>query len=258
MTASKTSRPIVGILGNRIYDGLLPTQAVDEKYLHAAIELADVDVVIIPSLENLSGMENILDRLDGVLLTGAATNVHPKYFDPEADQDSYKPFDAGRDDAALKLIRSVCDRDIPLLAICRGIQEINVAFGGSLYANIATDDEHHCHTTWVSGAPLEQLYGPAHDLLVTPGGSLETLTRQEPFKVNSLHVQAIERLGEGLTVEARAPDGAIEAISVQGCTFSMGVQWHPEFQASENELSRSLFSAFGSAVRAYSQKRAAR
>ncbi len=91
-----------------------------------------------------------------------------------------------------------------MLAICRGIQQLNVAFGGSLYANIAVDDEHHCHTTWVSGAPLDQLYGPAHELLVTPGGHMEMLSQGEPFTVNSLHVQAIDRLGEGLTIEARA------------------------------------------------------
>jgi putative glutamine amidotransferase len=257
MIASKTPRPIVGILGNRNYDGLLPTQSVDEKYLHALTDLADVDVVIIPALENFSGLENILDHLDGVLLTGAATNVHPSYFDPEADQDKYKPFDAGRDDAAFKLIRLVSDRDLPILAICRGIQEMNVAFGGSLYADIATDAEHYCHTTWVSGAPLVQLYGPAHELLVTPGGHMESLTQRKPFTVNSLHVQTIDRLGEGLTVEARAPDGTIEAISVQGRTFSIGVQWHPEFQASGNELSRSLFNAFGTAVRAFRRKREA-
>ncbi|MXQ12155.1 gamma-glutamyl-gamma-aminobutyrate hydrolase family protein [Microvirga makkahensis] len=258
MTSSKASRPIVGILGNRIYDGLLPAQSVDEKYLHALIELADVDVIIIPALENTTGLENILDRVDGVLLTGAATNVHPSYFDPGADLEKYKPFDAGRDDAAFKLIRLVCDRDLPMLAICRGIQELNVAFGGSLYANIATDEEHHCHTTWVSGAPLERLYGPAHELLVTSGGHMEALTRSRPFTVNSLHVQAIDRLGAGLLVEARAPDGTVEAVSVQGCTFSIGVQWHPEFQASENELSRSLFNAFGAAVRAFRRKREAR
>lgn len=257
MTLSKPSRPIVGILGNRIYDGLLPTQSVDEKYLLALIELADVEVVIIPALENFSGLDSILDRLDGILLTGAATNVHPKYFDPDADQEKYRPFDAGRDDAAFKLIRSVCDRDLPMLAICRGIQELNVAFGGTLYANIATDNEHHCHTTWVSGAPLKQLYGPSHELLVTPGGHMESLTRGKTFTVNSLHVQAIDRLGEDLTVEARAPDGTIEAISVQGRTFSIGVQWHPEFQASGNELSRSLFVAFGTAVRAFRRRREA-
>ncbi len=142
-----------------------------------------------------------------------------------------------------------------MLAICRGIQELNVAFGGSLYPNIAVDDEHHCHTTWVSGAPLDQLYGPAHELLVTPGGHMETLSQGEPFTVNSLHVQAIDRLGEGLTIEARAPDGTIEAVIVQGCTFSIGVQWHPEFQASDNELSRRLFQAFGAAALSFHQKR---
>jgi putative glutamine amidotransferase len=258
MAQSSGSKPIVGILGNRIYDGLLPTQSVDEKYLHALIDLAEVDVIIIPALENFSGIENILSRVDGVLFTGAATNVHPNYFEPGGEEGKYKPFDAGRDDAAFKLIRSACDQDLPLLAICRGIQELNVAFGGSLYANIATDDEHHCHTTWVSGAPLEQLYGPAHELLVTPGGRMDALTEGKPAMVNSLHVQAIDRLGSGLSVEARAPDGTVEAVSVEGRTFSLGVQWHPEFKATENELSRKLFKAFGDAVRAFRDKKDAR
>jgi len=254
MTRSSGSKPIVGILGNRTYDGLLPTQSVDEKYLRALIDVAEVDVIIIPALENFDGFENILDHVDGILFTGAATNVHPRYFEPGAEEAQYKPFDPGRDAAAFKLIRSACDRDLPILAICRGIQELNVAFGGSLHANIATDDEHHCHTTWVSGAPLDQLYGPAHELLVTPGGRVEALTQDAPAMVNSLHVQAIDRLGSGLSVEARAPDGTVEAVSVQGRSFSVGVQWHPEFQAADNELSRRLFQAFGDAVKAFRQK----
>jgi len=251
MTHASGSKPIVGILGNRTFDGLLPTQSVDEKYLRALIDLADVDVIIIPALQNFTGFENILDHVDGILLTGAATNVHPDYFDPGADEAKYEPFDAGRDDAAFKLIRLAHDRDLPVLAICRGIQELNVAFGGSLHANIATDEEHHCHTTWASGALLEELYGPAHELLVAPGGRMDGLTRGKPAVVNSLHVQAIDRLGDGLEVEARAPDGTVEAVSVQGRTFSLGVQWHPEFKASENDLSRTLFKAFGDAVRAF-------
>jgi putative glutamine amidotransferase len=255
MTQSSGSKPIVGILGNRTYDGLLPTQSVDEKYLRALIDVADVDVIIIPALENFGGFENILDHMDGILFTGAATNVHPSYFEPRAEEAKYQPFDTGRDAAAFKLIRLACDRDLPMLAICRGIQELNVAFGGSLHANIATDAAHHCHTTWVSGAPLEQLYGPAHELLVTPGGCMEALTQGTPAMVNSLHVQAIERLGNGLSIEARAPDGTIEAISVQGRSFSVGVQWHPEFQAAENELSRRLFQAFGDAAKASRHRR---
>ncbi len=251
MAEAAVSKPIVGILGNRTFDGLLPAQSVDEKYLRALIDLAEVDVVIIPALENFGGFENILRHVDGMLFTGAATNVHPDYFAPGAEEAKYKPFDAGRDDAALKLIRLAYDQDLPVLAICRGIQELNVAFGGSLHANIATDDEYHCHTVWTSGAPLDQLYGPAHELLVTPGGRLDELARGKSVVVNSLHVQAIDRLGDGLKVEARAPDGTIEAVSVQDRTFSLGVQWHPEFQASENDLSRTIFKAFGDAVRRF-------
>ncbi|WP_414473316.1 gamma-glutamyl-gamma-aminobutyrate hydrolase family protein [Microvirga sp. M2] len=255
MTQRSGSKPIVGILGNRTYDGLLPTQSVDEKYLRALVDLSGVDVIILPALENHSGLENILDHVDGVLFTGAATNVHPNYFEPGAEEARYKPFDAGRDDAAFRLIGLACERDLPMLAICRGIQELNVAFGGSLHADIATDEEHHCHGPWVSGAPLEQLYGPAHELLVTPGSAMAALTGGKTPIVNSLHVQAIDRLGNGLTVEARAPDGTVEAVSVDGRTFSLGVQWHPEFQASENELSRRIFQAFGDAVRAFRRKR---
>ncbi len=256
--AQTSSKPVVGILGNRIQDGLLPAQSVDEKYLWAVIELAKVDVIILPALDNFSGLENLLDLVDGVLLTGAATNVHPRYFEPGAEEEKYKPFDTGRDAAALKLIRSAYDRDLPMLAICRGIQELNVAFGGSLHANIATDDAHHCHTTWVSGAPLEQLYGPAHELVVMSGGRIERLTRGMPVMVNSLHVQAIDKVGRGLSIEARAPDGTIEAVSVEGRSFGVGVQWHPEFNASENELSLKLFEAFGDVVRGFHFKRKGR
>lgn len=251
------SKPIVGILGNRTYDGLLPGQSVDEKYLRALVDLSDVDVIILPALESVSGFENILDLVDGVLLTGAATNVHPSYFDPGAEEARYKPFDAGRDDAAFRLIRLARERDLPMLAICRGIQELNVACGGTLHADIATDDAHHCHGTWVSGAPLEQLYGPAHELIVSSGGQMERLAKGKAIIVNSLHVQAIDRLGRGLTIEARAPDGTVEAVSVDGCTFGLGVQWHPEFQASDNELSRSIFHAFGNEARAFRRRKEA-
>lgn len=249
MTQSSPPKPVVGVLANQVHDGLLPGQSVDEKYLSALTEVSDVDVIIIPALANQHGYANILGRIDGLLLTGAATNVHPRYFQPDAEEAAYQPFDIGRDDAALALIRLAVERDLPLLAICRGAQELNVAFGGTLHANIALDEAYGSHTTWVKDAPLDVLYGPSHDLVVRPGGWIDRLLGKGPAQVNSLHVQAIAQVGEGLEVEAHAPDGTVEAVSIKGATFGLGLQWHPEYKAAENDISRPIFQAFGAAVR---------
>lgn len=248
MSLAQRQTPVVGVLANRAFDGSLPAQAVDEKYLLALLDVAKVSTVIIPALGASGHLSELLDRIDGLVLTGAVSNVHPEHFAPDADAGLHEPFDAGRDHAALELIRLTLERDMPLLAICRGMQELNVACGGTLTPDIFVDGESFDHRPWAKDLPPEQLYGSAHDLVPVPGGWMDRLGLRN-VSVNSVHVQAIDRLGEGLHVEAHARDGTIEAISLPQKCFALGVQWHPEYRADSNSFSRKLFEAFGDAVR---------
>lgn len=248
---TRVKPPVVGVLANRALDGSLPTQAVDEKYLRALIDVAGVSVVVIPALGAGSHLGDILDRIEGLVLTGAVSNVHPEHFAPDSDADLHQPFDTGRDEAALELIRMALDRDIPLLAICRGMQELNVCRGGSLTPNIFAGERRADHRPWDKNSPSDQLYAAVHAIVPTDGGHFERLTDGIVPIVNSVHVQAVNRLGEGLNIEAVAPDGTIEAISVPKNRFAVGVQWHPEYQAADNTLSRRLFEMFGEAVRTF-------
>ncbi|WP_082520670.1 gamma-glutamyl-gamma-aminobutyrate hydrolase family protein [Rhizobium sp. Root482] len=191
----------------------------------------------------------------GLLFTGAVSNVHPAHFDPRVEQDRHAPVDEGRDSIALALSRLAIERDIPLLAICRGLQELNVACGGTLKAGIIDDPNSHSHPAWTPNDLPHIVYGPSHEIRIMQGGQLHGLTRDRVSSVNSVHVQAIDRLGQGLIVEATADDGTVEAISVAKAAFILGVQWHPEYDGAGNSLSRGIFAAFGAAVKAYQERK---
>ena len=247
-------RPIIGVLSNTVMDGDLSIQSVDDKYCDPLGELADVTVLIIPATDLAGQIDDVLNLLDGVMLTGAVSNVHPSHFGGEGDESKYLPFDLGRDAVALPLIKRVLQRNMPLLAICRGMQELNVCRNGSLAPSIQDDPLRHNHGTLNSDLPTEQRYGPAHEVTIEPAGMLSHILKgATSAQVNSLHVQAVERLGDGLQVEARAHDGTVEAVSVPECTFALGVQWHPEFSAQDNVVSRQIFQAFGAAARLYAK-----
>lgn len=247
--------PVVGVLANRALDGHLPAQAVDEKYLDALVDLAGVSVIVVPALESGNGLAAILDRIDGLLFTGAVSNVHPEHFNLHAEEALHCPFDPGRDQAAFDLIGLALRRDVPFFAICRGMQELNVVCGGTLVPDIFVSGGTADHRRWEKGLAPEHLYAVAHEIIATAGGQLERLAQGVALSVNSVHVQAIDRLGDGLVVEARARDGTIEAVRYSGNRFALGVQWHPEFLAASNPLSTRLFEAFGDAVRDYAGPR---
>lgn len=249
-------RPIVAVLANALLDGDLPGQAVDDKYLDALTDVADVATVIIPARDLQGDLEALLHLVDGVMLTGAVSNVHPRHFDADGDEARHSPFDPGRDASALRLLEGVLARDMPLLAICRGMQELNVLRGGTLVPAIQLDSERFNHEPRDTTAEPEQRYGPAHTIEIAAGGVLAQLLGHAPVQVNSLHVQAVARLGQGLRIEGRAQDGTIEAVSVPDRRFALGVQWHPEFKAANNEVSRRIFQAFGDATRNYRAARA--
>jgi putative glutamine amidotransferase len=186
----------------------------------------------------------LLDRLDGLLLDGSPSNVHPEIYQ---GGESETPDSHDRDATTLPLARAAIARGMPLLAICRGIQELNVALGGTLHQRVALvpgRDDHDGYGT------LEEQYAPKHD--VTLSGRLAAMIGRETIRTNSVHGQAIDRVAPGLVVEGVADDGTIEAVRVEGARgFAFGVQWHPEWGWSKDPASRALFAAFGEACRAY-------
>ncbi len=242
----QTRRPIIGVPADRRMLGKHPFHAVGEKYLHALIEAADALPIIIPSLG--LDVQELLGLVDGVLLTGSPSNVEPQHYagSPSVPGTLHDPH---RDATTLALIPAAVRAGLPVLGICRGFQEMNVAFGGSLHQRVHEVEGHMDHRDDES-APLEVQYGPAHDVLLDPGGLLRQLAGgAERIRVNSLHWQGVDRLGQGLAVEARAPDGLVEAFRVSDACFAVAVQWHPEWQAMNNPFSRALFAAFGRACR---------
>ncbi len=218
------------------------------KYVDA-VRLAGALPLIAPPFA-LAELDGLLSVVDGVLLTGSPSNVHPSHFG-EAVHDPSLPLDPERDAWTLPLIRKVIQLGMPLLAICRGSQETNVALGGSLHQAVQEVPGFFDHRDLASD-PIEVQYGPAHSIDIVPGGALQGIVGQARVEVNSLHGQAVKQLAPGLQVEARAPDGLIEAFSAPLASgFNLCLQWHPEWQAADNPVSMQIFTAFGVAVRAW-------
>lgn len=219
-----------------------------KKYVDA-VRLADCQPFIVGSLD-AQEFDDVLDAADGVFLTGSPSNVHPSRFG-EAVHNAELPLDVQRDDWTLPLIPRILARGVPLFAICRGFQETNVALGGSLHQAVQEVPGHSDHRA-TRGASADVQYGLAHPVDIVPGGTLARILGTEPVQVNSVHGQGVNRLADGLRVEARAPDGLVEAFSVsQVSGFNLCVQWHPEWQAASNPVSMKLLKAFGAACQAY-------
>lgn len=224
-----------------------PFHVLGRKYADA-VRLAGALPIAVPRAEP-DEIEALLDLADGVLLSGSVSNVDPGHYD-EAVRDPTLPLDPVRDAWTLPLVRRVVARRMPLLAICRGAQEVNVALGGSLHQAVHEVGPYADHRAPEKRA-VEVQYGPAHAVQVQGGGWLERIGFTPEFVVNSVHGQGLNRLAPGLRVEATAPDGLVEAYSVDGAGFALGVQWHPEWQAAGNPVSLRLLQAFGEAVRQY-------
>ena len=228
--------------------GAHPFHMVGEKYARAVLDAAGAAPLLIPSLADELGFDELLQRLDGLLFTGSPSNVEPHLYAgaPSAPGTLHDP---ARDATTLPLIRKAVRAGVPVFGICRGFQEMNVAFGGTLHQKLHEVPGYLDHRDDGS-QPLEVQYGPAHDVTLEPGGVLRSLTASERIEVNSLHNQGIDRLGAELAVEARAPDGVIEAFRVRDAQrFALAVQWHPEWKVMSNPFSRALFAAFGQASR---------
>ena len=218
------------------------------KYVDA-VRLAGALPLIAPPFTE-DQLPALLEAAHGVLLTGSPSNVHPSYFG-EAVRDPSLPLDLERDVWTLPLIRLALARGMPLLAICRGAQEANVALGGSLHQAVQEQPGLHDHRS-DDDDPVDVQYGAVHGVAVVPGGRLAGIVGCENFKVNSLHGQGVKQLAKGLRVEALAPDGLVEAFSVESAVgFNLCVQWHPEWHADSNPISMQILQAFGEAALQY-------
>jgi putative glutamine amidotransferase len=239
--------PLIGIPADRRLYGQQYFHMVGEKYIEAIARGAEAVPVLVPALGSEIDLPSLLEACDGLLLTGSASNVEPHHYGGPASTPGTL-HDANRDATTLPLIPRAVAAGLPVLAICRGFQEMNVAYGGTLHQQLHEVPGNLDHRDDES-QPLEVQYGPAHEVLLEPGGELEKIAGVSRLNVNSLHWQGVQKLGRGLTVEARAADGVIEAFSVTGSSgFSMGLQWHPEWQFAKDPFSRALFAAFGAAA----------
>jgi putative glutamine amidotransferase len=244
------NRPLIGVISDRRMVGAHAFHMVGEKYLRALVDGAGAYPVALPSLAEGFDVADILDRLDGLFLTGSPSNVEPRHYlgDPSRPGTWH---DLERDLAALALIPAAIRAGMPLFAVCRGFQEVNVAFGGTLHQHVHEVPGYRVHRE-NPGAPLEVQYGPAHRVDFTAGGRLAQITGKPGANVNSLHSQGIDRLGDELAVEAVAEDGLIEGFRVENAPgFTLALQWHPEWNVTGNPVSLAIFNAFGDACRAY-------
>lgn len=221
------------------------------QYVQAALNVANVMSFIVPAFEDGNDIDAILDRVDGLLVTGSTTNVHPTLYGKEA-VDSDGPFDTARDTTSIELIKRALDRGIPMLAICRGLQELNVALGGTLASEIQEQKGIWDHRK-PDVANRDDAFAVRQTVIIKNDSCLaQHLGMSGEIKINSLHRQAIAKTAPRLQVEATAPDGTIEAVSVIDAKgFAIGVQWHPEYWAQTDNPSRALFEAFGQAVYNY-------
>jgi putative glutamine amidotransferase len=229
-----------------------PTHWVGEKYVLAVSGAVGGLPLLVPALGEHIAAGTLIDRLDGLLLTGSRSNVEPRHYGgvPSAPDTAHDP---QRDAMTLPLIRAAVAADLPILAICRGLQELNVALGGTLHQRVHEVEGRLDHRA-PEGDVARRYAHEAHAVALTSGGVLERLAGDRTLAVNSLHSQGIDRLAPPLAVEAVAPDGQIEAVRHQNAGFVFGVQWHPEYRFADNPFSRALFAAFGDACRAYASR----
>src|SRR5690349_4989828 len=234
-------KPLVGVTADRTMMGPHPSHVAGEKYLAAVVDGAQALAMLLPALGDRQAPDDLFAHIDGLLFTGSYSNVEPHRYGGHASAPGTL-HDAARDATTLPLMRAAIDTGVPVLAICRGFQEMNVVFGGTLHQNvhaIAGYDDHREN----EDAPLDAQYGLAHVVRLVPGGLLEQLANgAHEVRVNSLHAQGVAQLGAGLLAEAYAPDGLIEAARVaDACAFALGVQWHPEWKHATDPLSSAIF-----------------
>ncbi|WP_440878872.1 gamma-glutamyl-gamma-aminobutyrate hydrolase family protein [Vibrio natriegens] len=239
-----TRKPIIGVVSCTKELGGYQIQAVNDFYLRAVKDFGGLPVMLAPDMSS-DEVDSILELCDGFLFPGSHSNVAPHRYNASHTENKK---DEARDELALNLIRHAVDKDIPCLGICRGFQEMNVALGGTL--NPAVHDSGFNDHREAPVDDFEQKYAPAHAVLVQKESLFEQWLVENHwenttlFEVNTLHNQGVEQLAPQLKVEAKAPDGLIEAFSLAGQKYFVGVQWHPEWKAKTNHFSQILFKEF--------------
>jgi len=232
--------------------------ATGERNIHSLLQMVDCIPVLLPPMGAAMDVAELVSRMDGFVLTGGRANVEPHHYDgPEFP--AGEPIDPGRDELALPLVRACIAAHVPMFGICRGIQEINVALGGSLHYRIhELSDKNDHRMPRREDCTQEEIFRLNHMVKLTAGGLFEALTGHDEMMVNSLHGQGVDRLGEGLVVEAMSPDGVIEGLRYDDDSqFIVGVQWHAEWEPDEHALSGALYTAFGEAARKHAARRVA-
>jgi putative glutamine amidotransferase len=223
----------------------MPFLVLGDKYARAVKTHAQAQPVMFP-LASVDQIDDLLDLVDGVMLTGSPSNVHPSHFGASV-ADTSLPLDEARDTLTLALVKACIAKAVPLLGICRGFQEINVALGGTLHQQVHALVDMQDHRESPDGS-YDAQYAPSHAIELLAGSVFTQWAGAQTVKVNSVHGQGIDRLAQGLRALAHAPDGLVEAFEVTGATaFAYAVQWHPEWKTSENPFYAAIFVAFGDA-----------
>ena len=247
-------KPLIGVPADRRVLDPHPFQMVGEKYLDALAKGSDALPLMIPVMPNDVDIDELLARFDGIFLTGSYSNVEPHHYDGEPSEEGTL-HDPHRDAVTLPLAKRALETGVPVFAVCRGFQELNVALGGTLHQKVHEVAGYHNHLE-NKDDPLDEQYGPSHTVNLAEGGLLRRLAGSETVMVNSLHAQAVAKLANGVSVEAVADDGLIEAFRVDDVPgFALAVQWHPEWRVMENEFSKVIFKAFGDAYRVRASQR---
>ncbi len=245
----------VGIPADSKIIGPHPFQAVGEKYIRAVLDGANAQPLLIPSMHRGLDLDALLDHLDGLLLPGSPSNIEPHHY---TDEPSFEGnlHDPARDLTTLNLIPKAIAKGVPVLAICRGFQEVNVAMGGTLYQKVHETPGMMNHREDLE-QPLDKQYAPSHSINLLPGGWLQQFAGgADTVMINSLHGQGLKQIGHNLIAEATAPDGLIEAVRLDSQeNFLLALQWHPEWKVTENPFYLEIFKAFGAACKARSIKR---
>ena len=240
------SRPVLGVIACNRMVGSEVAQAVMNRYIRAAMIYADVAALIIPSLPDLMTAADVAPRIDGILLTGSPSNVATRLYGEDGGDG---PFDDGRDEIAISMVNRMIDAQKPVFGICRGFQEINVALGGTLRRDTSASDDlirHHAP----DDISFDAMFDHRHAVDLTDGGILASAYAKSALDVNSVHYQGIGKLADGLNVEARAPDGLVEAYSARpnGAPL-LAVQWHPEWGTENDPDSQTYFHLLGKALK---------
>ena len=247
---AKHKRPIIGIPACIKQIGDHPFHSVGAKYVDAIVNVAGCVPLLLPAIGERQDIAAILGLIDGILLTGSPSNVAPERYGKALAKPGFAAdLDKARDATTFPLIEAIVEADKPILGICRGFQEMNVAFGGTLHQEV--HEQKHLTDHRSKEGDVDVQYGPAHIVRLTSGGYLRQLfDNKDEITVNSIHGQGVDQLGKNLFIEATAPDGLVEAIRVENASnFALAVQWHPEWKVTQNAQSVALFKAFGDACR---------